>query len=385
MKTVKIIRFEKYGEIYLGIHFHYNEHLIHLVKSIGGRWSPEHRIWYLTDTPRNYTIANETFKDFLLETSKEKTLRERKKNTKLYKQNLPPDKRNVLEQFRDYLNGKRYSQNTIDLYMGIIRLFLGYYRSTPIEIIDYKKIERYNEEIIYKGGYSISYHRQFVGALKLFCKRFDLPLIDLKELKRPSKEYKLPTVLSQEEVMLVIQVTKNIKHRIIILLLYSTGMRISELLNLELKDVSIARLQIKISKGKGNKDRYVGFASKLVPMYQTYLESYHPMQYVIEGAPTTKYTASSIQKIIKRSVEAARITKVVSAHTFRHSYATHLLERGVSLRHIQELLGHTSSETTMIYTHISRQEAVGIISPLDTINSTQKDHNTFGKKFFISR
>ena len=382
---VKIIRFEKYGEIRLGIYFSYDEHLKELAKSIGCYWSPEHRLWHKEDTPSNEKKIKSVFKDYLFETQKQKSLNNRKKNARKLKSQLTFDKKKILSCYKDYLFGQRYSRNTIELYCGMIELFLGYYYSTPIEAIDIKKIERYNEEIIYKGGYSISYHRQFVGAIKLFCKRFDLPLIDHQELIRPAKEYKLPTVLSKEEVMLIVTVTQNVKHKMILLLLYSTGMGISELINLELKDVSIARLQVNIRNGKGRKSRYVGFASKLVPMYQGYLESFRPLKYVIEGKPTYKYTSSSIQKIIKRSAIKAGIKKNVSAHTFRHSYATHLLERGVSLRHIQELLGHESSETTMIYTHISKREAVGISSPLDTITTPDNPHNNYGNFIHISR
>ncbi|MGY0425436.1 MAG: tyrosine-type recombinase/integrase [Polaribacter sp.] len=191
--------------------------------------------------------------------------------------------------------------------------------------------------------------------------------IDSLLLERPKKSRILPTVLSQREVITLLQVTKNLKHRAIIALLYSAGLRIGELISLELSHIDIARRQILVKSGKGRKDRYVILANSFLPLLQNYLSTYNPTYFFVEGGIKTPYSASSIRKFLHRSTELSKISKKVTPHTLRHSYATHLLENGIGLRHIQELLGHSKPETTMIYTHVAKKDLLEIKSPLDTL------------------
>ena len=190
------------------------------------------------------------------------------------------------------------------------------------------------------------------------------------DLFYPRKSSYLPSVLSKEEVVNLLRCTRNLKHRAILALLYSSGLRIGELINLELRDIDMFRLQILIKNGKGRKDRYVMLAKSFLPLLKNYLTTYKPAIYFIESLTFgEKYSAGSVRSFLKKSCLAAGIKKRVTPHTLRHSYATHLLENGVDIRYIQELLGHSRPETTMIYTHVATKDLLRIESPLDKIVS----------------
>ena len=191
---------------------------------------------------------------------------------------------------------------------------------------------------------------------------------------RPKKSRKLPNVISQEEILNIIKVTQNLKHRAIIALIYSCGLRISELINLELIDLHTDRKQLFIKNGKGRKDRYVSLADSFMPLLSNYYNSYKPKRYFVEGKNSCKYSAESVRKFLKKNTQKANINKVVTPHTLRHSYATHLLENGVDIRYIQLLLGHARPETTMIYTHVRKKDLMKIQNPLDA--ALQKIKNT---------
>ncbi|MBT8270280.1 MAG: site-specific integrase [Bacteroidia bacterium] len=283
------------------------------------------------------------------------------------KRNLAPYRRKILNGFYLYLKGKRYSMSTIRAYTYHMADLLSYYADLPLDKFTNRSIERYVETIFIKRCYAISTQRQLVSALKLFIKYFPYTKIDELELERPEASKILPAVLSKREVIDLIRSTRNLKHRAIVAMIYSSGLRISELINLKLNDIDIDRRQIFIRDAKGRKDRYVMLSEGFLPLFQNYLVTYRPAQYFAEGPDGAQYTASSVRKFLKRSCDLARIGKRVTPHTLRHSYATHLLENGVSVRHIQELLGHAKPETTMIYTHIAKKDLLNIRSPLDTI------------------
>lgn len=245
--------------------------------------------------------------------------------------------------------------------------FLEYKKDTPLNLLLTRDVERFAEDFLAPRHYSISTHRQFISALKLFIKLYPETKIDSLELERPKRSKILPTVLSPEEVIDLIRCTKNLKHRAVLGLIYSSGLRISELLNLELTHINIDRRQLLIKNSKGRKDRYVVLSEGFLPLLTNYLVSYAPERYFVEGQKGKTYSASSVRKFMQRACKSAKIHKRVTPHTLRHSYATHLLEQGVGLRHIQELLGHARPETTMIYTHVAKKDLLDIRSPLDTI------------------
>ncbi len=178
-------------------------------------------------------------------------------------------------------------------------------------------------------------------------------------------QHKLPKVLSKSEVKRMIENTENIKHKCILALLYSTGLRRSELLSLRLMDIDSERMVINIKGAKGKKDRISLLSNDMLKMLREYYKKYTPKEYLFEGANGKQYSETSVSKILKNAAKRAGIRKNVTPHMLRHSFDTHLLEQGTDLRYIQELLGHKSSKTTEIYTHISIKAIENIKNPLD--------------------
>ncbi|PID65776.1 MAG: recombinase XerC [Gammaproteobacteria bacterium] len=180
--------------------------------------------------------------------------------------------------------------------------------------------------------------------------------------KKPDK---LPVVLSQQEVECLIAVTTNLKHKTILLLIYSAGLRLGELLNLKLGDIDSAAMRLHIRCAKGKKDRYVMLSENILNYLRQYYQHYHPKDYVFEGQHGGQYSPKSVQNTFKKALQKANIRKQATVHTLRHSFATHLLDNGTYIRYTQELLGHKKLETTQIYTHVSSYSINQIKSPAD--------------------
>ena len=185
---------------------------------------------------------------------------------------------------------------------------------------------------------------------------------------RPKKPQKLPVVLSKEEISQLFNVINNLKHKALLALLYSAGLRIGEALQLTPEAIDSKRMLIRIEQAKGNKDRYTLLSESFLTLLRMYYKKYKPKTYLFEGQNGGAYTSSSAQKVLKRALRDAGITRTgVTLHTLRHSFATHLLESGTDLRYIQELLGHNSPKTTMIYTHVSSKSLQNIRNPFDEL------------------
>ena len=184
-------------------------------------------------------------------------------------------------------------------------------------------------------------------------------------LERPIKEKKLPVVCSKEEVLRIIAATNNLKHRCMISLLYSAGLRKNELLQLRITDINSNDKRIHVRGGKGKKDRYTLLSKTLLSDLRQYYKLYRPKDYLFEGKFGGQYTATSLGKVVKNTAKKAGIAKRVTPHTLRHSFATHLLESGVDIRYIQALLGHNSLKTTEIYTFVATKHLETIQNPLD--------------------
>jgi len=177
--------------------------------------------------------------------------------------------------------------------------------------------------------------------------------LELKQLIRPKRNKILPSVYSQEEIGKIMSNIANLKHKLIIFLIYSSGLRIGEVINLRVEDVLFDRKLIHVRKSKGRKDRYTTLADNAINMLNIYLADENPKGYLFEGQNRAKYSDSSIRAILKTAKRKAGVKTTGSVYTLRHSFATHLLENGTDLRYIQELLGHSSSKTKEIYTHVS--------------------------------
>lgn len=358
--------------------FPYNDNLLKVIREIPeAKWSKTLSCWYILNTPENLKLIFNKFKNITKIDSK---LLFKKTDVKDFPKkrirNLTAKNRATLNQFFKYLRGKRYSKSTIDVYTQLVADFVEYYNDKNLALLNNKDVERFIEDIYIKKNYSISTQRQFISGLKLFIVFIEDININNLELVRPKKSKKLPTVLSYQELIRLLQVTKNIKHRTILALLYSSGLRISEVLNLKINHIEFSRKQIFVNNGKGRKDRYVTLAESVIPLIENYLVTYTPKLYFFEGEQGQQYSDSSVRKFLKKSCQLAHITSNVSPHTLRHSYATHLLEQGVGIRHIQELLGHAKPETTMIYTHVARKDLLSIKSPLDNAIAQLKKLNS---------
>ncbi|MBK8505458.1 MAG: tyrosine-type recombinase/integrase [Saprospiraceae bacterium] len=194
-----------------------------------------------------------------------------------------------------------------------------------------------------------------------------LDLGELIDVERPKKAQSLPNVLTKEEVTRIILSTGNVKHKFLLAMTYGGGLRIGEVLRLQLPDFRVGEKLLYIRKSKGQKDRRVPLSDKMISMYREYQAAYGPKRYVFEGQTGDIYSTSSAQQVLRRACDKAGITIHVTLHTLRHSYATHLMESGVGLRYIQEILGHNSPKTTMIYTHVSGRRLSEVKSPLDDL------------------
>lgn len=361
------------------IKFKYNNTLISLLrKTNGALWSSTLRSWYMSDSEENLNIILNTFKDITI-VNTNKVSKE-----VLFKRKLTEDQKKLLNNFFLYLRGKRYSDSTIQTYTFFVADFINFHTETPLTELTNRHVELFIEKVFIERKYSVSTQRQFISALKIFIVFYPHTKINDLILERPKKNRKLPSVLSQEEVLSIISVTQNLKHRAIIALIYSCGLRISELINLKLVDFHIERKQLIVKNGKGRKDRYVSLADSFIPLLSNYYHSYKPATYFVEGQQKGKYTAESVRQFLRRSCEKAQIKKIVTPHTLRHSYATHLLENGVDIRYIQSLLGHAKPETTMIYTHVKRKDLMEIQNPLDIALQKIKRMDNDKEKLLLS-
>ena len=362
------------------IKFEYDETLISLVRSVNGTsWSKSLKAWYLIYTAENLAIILKLFEGI---TKIDLSGISKKVG---FKRDLTPEQKKILNNFYLFLKGKRYSQSTIQTYTVFVADFINFHTKTPLEELTNRDVELFIETVFIERNYSVSSQRQFISALKIFTVFCPQTKINNLSLERPKKSRTLPSVLSQEEVLRIIQYTQNIKHRAILTLLYSCGLRIGELINLKLADFHVERKQLIVKKGKGRKDRYVSLADSFLPLLSNYYHSYKPTIYFVEGQNGGKYSAESIRSFLRKSCKKAGIRKLVTPHTLRHSYATHLLENGVDLRYIQTLLGHSKPETTMIYTHVQRKDLMEIQNPLDVALQKFNKINNNNQKVVLSR
>ena len=268
---------------------------------------------------------------------------------------------------------RNYSKRTIEIYTSCLKQYFSFCKSQDLdETFD---VERYINSLI-KRGLSISAQNQAINAVKFYWEYILGKEKRFIEIDRPMKEQKLPEILSLKEVQRIFLHCKNLKHLMILKTIYACGLRISELINLEMKDIDGNRKTLKVTQGKGKKDRIVPIPKELIDDLRNYYKEFRPFMYLFEGQNSSKekplkYSSTSIQKTLKKCVRIARINRKITPHTLRHSYATHLYEYGISLRSIQVLLGHNSSKTTELYTHVSNVHISKTPSPLEFLDKNK--------------
>ena len=277
-------------------------------------------------------------------------------------------KQEVLTTLRKELKIANYSDKSINNYLSALSKYFDYILSHKIKKVTDAVITDYLYYCKNNIGYATSSLKQIVAALKHFYVRIlKEPIPEALNIHFRKEEH-FPEVLSQQEVNRLFAVTKNIKHKTILLLIYSGGLRISEAINLTISDIDSDRMKIRITQGKGKKDRFVMLSEKLLVTMRQYFKEYKPTDFLFEGQKGGAYSSKSIQNIMKNGVKKAGITKKATPHTLRHSFATHLLEQGCDIRYIQEFLGHKNLATTQLYTHITKSAIDVIKSPLDSMD-----------------
>lgn len=275
-----------------------------------------------------------------------------------------------MKKLTDHMLRKRYSPRTIACYTGLVRRFTEILGDIQPSSLSDEDIALYIKKYYVDSGYSRSYQNQAVNALKLYYKtEFDRQIEETITL-RPRRERTLPIVLSQNEVRKILTSFKNTKHRTIFYLIYSAGLRIGEVVHLAVRDIDSERNVIRVRQSKGAKDREVPLSETALTQLRIYYRAYRPRHFLFEGQTGGQYSTRSIQVLFKRALRKNNIQKHATVHSLRHSYATHLLESSTDIRIIQELLGHKSTKTTEIYTHVSQRLKQRIPNPLDQLNIT---------------
>ncbi len=363
------------------VKFDYDHDLINALKKRSNTfWSTSKRCWYI---PEKHFNLHSFFKAFHSNAWIDySALKKNKKdikgpsefpkatyNLKRIKSCLSPQVKTEIAYFRAWLKQKRYAQNTINTYIHNLEIFFGFFASSRPDMISLYDITRFNNDFVLKHGLSATFQNQVLSAVKLFYeKNYNYPL-KAEEIERPLKAKSLPKVFSKSDLLLFFRAINNSKHKMAMMLIYSCGLRRSELINLKLAHIDSKRKMLSVINSKGKKDRMIPLSRQTIQKMKSYYEEYRPKEFFIEGQyPGKPLTASSLQKVFERAMIKAQIHKPYTIHCLRHSIATHLLENGTDLRYIQVFLGHKSSKTTEIYTHVSNQSLQNIKNPFDDLD-----------------
>ncbi len=345
------------------------------VKNIHGRhWNPEQKVWEIPYTKLTLRFIEKYFDSGIIRWSFSPSgdIPDRSPEPERFQaraeQIVPARYEAAVVALEQVLLLKRYSWRTIKSYKNCFRQFIRYYDEIKPSLITRQQINDYLATLVRERQVSISYQSQMMSAIKMFYASVIEQEEKVKGLFQPKKAQKLPKVFTEEEVSALLRTVDNLKHRCLLMLIYSGGLRLGELINLRLPDLQPDKNRLFIRAGKGNKDRCTLLSDKVWRLLKVYLEIYKPIEWVFEGPNGGQYGERSVQELFTRAKMRAMVNPDATVHTLRHSFATHLLEKGVDLRYIQELLGHASSKTTEIYTHITKKGWDKIKSPLDDLD-----------------
>lgn len=332
------------------------------------RWSQTMKCWYFPESGFDLHRFFEAFQtiayiDYSALKQSQRKLAETPKR-------VPNDSGNKVELpagYREMLQQKRYSLNTQKIYIAYMRDFATMFHKFDLRQVTKDQINRYILWLIREKGISGSQQNQRINAIKFYYEKVIGNPPEIYNIERPRKGFELPKVLSENEVLAILKASTNLKHKAILGTIYSAGLRRSELINLRIQDVQFDKHILYIRGGKGRKDRTSILSDSVGIILQRYLKTDKPNYWLFEGPNRSKYSSTSISRILNTAVAKADIKKRVTPHMLRHSFATHLLEQGVDIRYIQSILGYESSKTTEIYTHVSTKSLAKVKSPLDII------------------
>jgi integrase/recombinase XerD len=363
----------------IGVRFSHDDRITERLRAIPGhRWESIKGCWTFPRTRQSLDMLLAAFRtDWrILDREVAEAFGLIRPATSRERQQLPARAREApdVEIVRRELKIRNYSPKTIKTYLSCIRTFAEFIAPRPPREMKEEDIRKYLIYQIEVKKLSSGTVTETLNALRfLYVEVYGCPLV-LENIPWPKKVQKLPVVLSLEEVKRLFESIGNLKHRVMLMLTYSAGLRVSETINLRLTDIDSQRKLIHIRSAKGNKDRYTILSDVVLESLRDYWKAYRPSVWVFEGQqPGRPYSIRSAQRVFEVAAEKAGIHKNVSIHALRHSFATHLLEQGVDIRYIQELLGHSSVRTTEIYTHVSRRQISTLRSPIEQIIQPRKD------------
>jgi integrase/recombinase XerD len=387
MKTLITGRVIHDGAARITIRFPYDPELIKIIKRLPDAcWSRNMGCWHIQDRPDIINLLLITFKGKAYvnysairsnpteknEPKPEVDRSERDKINRVSKEETPPSlsekgKADV-KKYRRWMEANRYPESTVQTYTSMMVKFLRFVSPKEAEACTSDDLTRMIEEVILPRRLSHSFQNQMISSVKKFYSSVYRKVIDPGSFTRPRPIHRLPNALSKDEVKQIINALTNEKHRVMLSLIYACGLRRSELLQLVPSDIERSRNLMRIRQSKGFRDRIVPISDRTIEMVSVYMQRYKPERFIFEGqVPGEPYSPTSLEKVLKSACDKAGIVKPVTLHWLRHSYATHLLESGTDLRYIQELLGHKSSKTTEIYTHVTTKSIQKIRSPFDEL------------------
>ena len=356
------------------IEFAYHIQIIDVLRTkTAAKWSRTMGCWYLAKNDFNLNTFFETFKNLAYVDYSDLKVRTEPIIHKPVKRNYSSQQKIELPKgYLELLKQKRYSESTIKSYLAYFKDFMHYFTNRELLSIEKSEINGYILHLISHHNISESQQNQRINAIKFYYEKVLGLNKEYYNIERPRQKQVLPNVLSESEIVRIIEAIENIKHKAIIATIYSSGLRRSELYNLRKQDVDFDKNIIFIRGAKGKKDRISILSETNALLLKMYLQKYYPNYWMFEGPERKQYSASSIGRILHEGAKKAGIMKRITPHMLRHSFATHLLEQGVDLRYIQNLLGHESTKTTEIYTHVSKKSLANIKSPLDRIFDNKK-------------
>ncbi len=382
----------------IALQFPYDAALVQAAKHAGAQWSGTHRCWWTPNGPEHLQAIFAAFKgkawvDMNGLRKKEDGTAAAPRTTKQRittltansAKNVPATPEPVrskdatatltevqasaLDAMRRKLEIARYSPRSIQVYLSATRQLFQHFPQKHPNDIRTEDIEAFQHHLATVRKVSNSTLNQAVNAVRYYYMNVVGDARRVTFIERPRKETKLPLVLSKAEIAALLKAPSNLKHQAMLALAYSGGLRVSEVLALRPDDLLIDRGLIRIRAAKGNKDRTTLLGRSTAELLKRYVEHYQPRTLLFEGQGGGAYSARSLQKVLESALEKAGIQKPATMHTLRHSFATHLLEQGTDLRYIQALLGHASSKTTEIYTHVSTRYLQGIVNPMDNLDT----------------
>ena len=372
------------GKKMIGLQFYPDKVLQGLVKALPDvGWSKNHNMVYVPNSKSHLSCVFSTFKgvawvdgnSFFAKKTPPKARGGNKpgaigngSQTKKTRTRTYPIIKSCPEEYINKLKTLNYSEQTLRTYSSMFIDYINFFPETPPGELTKEHINKYIVYLVRERNVTVPYQNQSINAIMFYYEKVLGRERETYYIERPEKPYRLPEVLGEEEIGRIFRSVDNLKHKSILYLIYAGGLRISEALNLQINDIVRERNLIVIRNGKGRKDRTTLLSKKMLAMLREYYKLYRPTKWLFESPGGGQYSATSVRAVLKKACCKAGIGRKVTPHTLRHSFATHLLERGTDLRYIQALLGHSSSKTTEIYTHITKKAMEKIVSPLDHLD-----------------